>query len=251
MWECICKQQIKRGNNNHKKSCIDYQIEYKKILDQSDKIISIYTDTYSVEQVMDHVERHEWFDIETNPSNRLYRIIIQILKDNKVYDPYNKVALDIKLNKIKQTCLDRFGVDNISKLGGNGYCALNKIEYKKFTFDANFQEYKNKVSKLTSKNIKKFNIKFPQYCEYTGILFSDEEGISNPNDPRKRSIDHKLPVIHCYFNNISVEDAAHPNNLLFVLKYVNSLKSNTLHDSFLPLAYKIRKVFINEGFKSN
>lgn len=54
----------------------------------------------------------------------------------------------------------------------------------------------------------------------------------------------------CYLNNIRAEEAGSKDNIVFVLKYVNSVKSNTLHESFLTIANKIRKVFIDEGFES-
>ncbi len=113
----------------------------------------------------------------------------------------------------------------------------------------NTENIELRLEKETKKNIK--HIDFPTYCYYTGIQFADEEGLVNPNDPRKRSVDHKVPVIICYLNGISVEQAGSIDNLTFVLKYVNSVKSNTEHKSFLAVAHKIRKVFINEGYKSN
>jgi hypothetical protein len=63
-------------------------------------------------------------------------------------------------------------------------------------------------------------------------------------------VDHRIPVLHCYLNGISSKDASSINNVIFILKYVNSVKAQSLEDSFISIVEKIRKVFINEGYKS-
>lgn len=83
---------------------------------------------------------------------------------------------------------------------------------------------------------------------YTGIMFADEEGLTNPNDPRKRSIDHRIPVIHCFLNKVPIEEAANVDNIIFVLKYVNSIKAQSTEESILPIMGEVREAFINEGF---
>lgn len=205
------------------------------------KYIELYLQTYSLSEVMriicnDGISRNK---------------ITNILKSVGVYEGLNGPNyLTKKVENQEKLMLERYGVSNISKISSNGWCKTNSIPYiKPRVLDEDYKVYHKKVSTLSKKNIKSMSI--PRYCDYTGILFSDEEGPSNPNDHRKRSIDHKVPIIICYLNGISIEDAADKNNLVYVLRYVNSIKGNTLHESFIPIAYKIRKVFINEGFKSN
>lgn len=152
-----------------------------------------------------------------------------------------------KVEAHKSLMLEKHGVENWGQTENGGYRSLNKIEYSKLSYLTDeFTAYREKVRALTKKNLAK--LPKPDYCEYTGVRFADVEGRANPNDPRKRSIDHKLPVIHCYLNGIPAEDAAGLDNLMRVLKYVNSVKGNTLHESFLPLALKIRKVFQDAGY---
>ena len=85
----------------------------------------------------------------------------------------------------------------------------------------------------------------PEVCYYTGVRFIDcDQAKVNPNDPRKRTIDHKIPVIIGYLQGLSVKEISKPENITFVLRYVNTIKSNTLHDNFLPIAEHIKHAFM-------
>lgn len=208
---------------------------------EKDKIVEIYKNTYSVSE------------IQRNLGSGIGRKRIEkILKDLNLYEGLSGVNyLAMKAKMIKAICLKKYGVDNISKLTGGSWLESNKIPYNKpeyLTID--FEKYKKNVISKTRKNIKKIK-NLPSYCEYTGIQFSDMEGPTNPNCFRKRSVDHIIPIIHCYINGRTVEETSHISNLKFVLRYVNSVKGNTTQDSFLPLAPKIREIFINENIKHN
>ena len=209
--------------------------------EMKDSYINLYKDTYSVSEILrqsnDGVGRTK---------------IEKILKEEGIYEGLNgKKYLEKKTENLKNICQEKYGVDNYSQLKLSGWATQNDIPYKKINFlNEEYKLYNKEITKLTKKNSKK--IEETQYCFYTGIQFIDvEQDKVNPNDPRKRTIDHKIPVIICYLNNISVEDASSVDNIVYVIRYVNSIKGNTLHDSFLSIAPKIRKVFINEGCKSN
>lgn len=203
--------------------------------------VDTYLETYSVSEIL------------RRSGNSVGRDrIVRILKDEGIYEGLNgENYLKKKVENNENIMLERYGVKNAGQLPGNGWESLNSIPYEKIDFlDAEYKKYKKLVEKYTKKNINK--IEKPKYCNYTGIRFADDELESvNPNDPRKRSVDHKVPVIICYLNGIDPMVAASADNLVFVLRYVNTIKSNTLHESFLSIAPKIRKVFINEGFESN
>jgi len=204
------------------------------------KYIERYQDTYSVSEIL------KSFDDGVGRGR-----IINILKEAGIYEGLSGPNyLKKKVETHKKLMMEKYGVTNWGQTTGGGYRSQNKIPYKKISFlDEQYKEYRILVDKETKKSIKKIDL--PKYCYYTGIEFSDVEGPVNPNDPRKRSIDHKIPVIVCYLNGVSVEQASNIDNIIFVLKYVNSVKSNTEHESFLAIAPTIRKVFINEGYKSN
>jgi len=206
-----------------------------------------YQEEYSVSIVLKEV-RSRFENIGRNP-------IVKYLKDIGIYEGLTgKNYLKKKTENHEQIMLERYGVINWGQTKDSGYSKQNKIPYEKISYlDDKYKKYRTAIEKLTRKNVKelkKIN-KLPKYCQYTGILFKDEDGESNPNDPRKRSIDHKIPIMVCYLNNVSIEEASSLNNIMFVLKYVNSVKGNTDHDSFLTIAEKIRKVFIDEGYQSN
>lgn len=208
--------------------------------DMKQKYINLYKKTYSVSEVMricdDGVGRGR---------------IVKILKDEGIYEGLNgENYLKKKAENHEKIMLEKYGVTNWGQTEEGGYRKLNKVPYKKVSYLTDeYNEYRMKVDKLTKKNIKRYyKNNLPKYCEYTGILFADEEGPTNPNDPRKRSVDHRIPIIHCFLNNMPIEEVASTNNIVFVLKYVNSIKAQSTEESILPIMEKVRKAFINEGF---
>jgi hypothetical protein len=204
-------------------------------------IIETYKQEYSVSEVM-----------KKCPKGIGRKRIENILKKFGIYEGLNgENYLKKKVEKHEKLMMEKYGVKNWGQTKDGGYKKQNKIPYKNISFLTDkYKEYRIRVEKETVKNIKKHFKIFPKYCYYTKILFADEEGPVNPNDPRKRSVDHKIPILHCYLNNISVEEASNINNIVFVLRYVNSVKAQTLEESFIPIVEKIRKVFINEGYES-
>ncbi|NDG32892.1 hypothetical protein EB118_22840 [bacterium] len=207
--------------------------------EMKEKYIQKYKETYSVSEILrtfnDGIGRKK---------------IINLLKEEGIYEGLNGPNyLKKKVENNEKIMMKKYGVINWGQTKDGGYKSQNKIPYKKISYlNEEYKEYKNQVEKETKLNIK--NIDLPEYCFYTGIQFADVEGPVNPNDPRKRSVDHKIPVIICYLNGFSTNQASDLTNLIFVLKYVNSIKSNTDHESFLKITHKIREVFVNEGYKS-
>lgn len=211
--------------------------------DLTQTIINLYKEHYSVSEVLRQIESS---GIYTN-RNR----IVKILTDANIYEGINgENYLKKHQHRIKKVIKEKYGVENYGTIS-RGFGSSNKIPYKNVSYLTDgFLEYKKAVERLTARNIKK--IQKPKYCEYTGILFVDEEiQKPNPNDPRKRSVDHRIPIIVCYLTGVSIQEAASINNIAFVLRYVNTIKGNTNYESFVLLAQKIREAYINEGFKSN
>lgn len=202
--------------------------------ERKQEYIDKYLETYSVTKV---IEAFDYGD-GRNP-------IVAVLKEAGVYEGLTgKNYLTKKVENQKKLMMETYGVDNISKVREN-WSARNAIPYEKLHVQTEFVEYRDAVSKLSKKNATK--IPPPTKCYYTKIEFADNKRTPNPNDPRKRSLDHKKPVLQCFFEGMTVEDAASLNNLRYVLRYVNSIKGNTSHESFLPMADKIREIILNES----
>lgn len=248
MKKCVCGLEILKNNTRHYTSCDERKKLRKEILiENREKIIEEYLRTFSVSEILRNINskfKLHGFSVVTRKD------LVNILKKENVYEGLNgKNYLKNKVEKNKKIMMEKYGVENWGQTSNGGYKSLNKIPYKKISYLSDgYKKYREQVEEITRKNIKE--IELPKYCEYTGIKFSDEEGKTNPNDPRKRSVDHKISVMICYLNDISVEEAGSKDNIVFVLKYVNTIKGNTLHESFLTIADKIRKVFINEGYES-
>lgn len=205
----------------------------------TETIIRTYSETYSVSDVLRLPEMRGI----GRPR------VVSILKDAGLYEGLTgKNQQAKKQEKIKNTMMARFGVENNGQRPGQGFGERNKIPHTKIDFlTIEYKEYRKAVEHETNKTV--FAMDKPEVCYYTGVRFVDcEQEKVNPNDQRKRTIDHKIPVIIGYLQGLSVEEMSKPENITFVLRYVNTIKGNTLHDSFLPIAAYIKQTFTKEGF---
>jgi hypothetical protein len=255
----ICKFCNQPNNNigGHLAKCVEYKKQKNLFFDgcakNKDLILSKYIkDEYSLTELLDFI--NDMIGTELGKSFAYSSADGKSLKtwlvDNGVYRKYTPTQR--RTQKIKETTIKNHGVLNIGCTKLYGWNNTNKIEYKKVSFLTDgFKKYEKKVKTETLKSIRKKEIL--DFCEYTGIKFIDAElGLSvNPNDPRKRSVDHKIPVIWGYLNGIKPEVIGGIGNLAFVLRYVNTIKSNTLYESFIPIALKLREVFKNENYEVN
>ena len=226
---------------NHTRNCKVFIENKSKLINSFDEIVELYKNEESIVDCIKSVLHND--DIKFLMS--YYAFVEKELKSRGVHVGLR--ATTKRTKKIQQTTIKNHGTLYISK----NWSTINKIPYKKLSFvDSEFSKYSKAVQKLTAKNIKKKPK--TDYCEYTGIKFGDVDGTEcNPNSPIKRSIDHKIPTVWGFFNNIPVEEIAGVDNLAYVLKYVNTVKANTLYESFIPIVLKLRKIFKNEGYESN
>lgn len=206
----------------------------------NEEIISLYKTSYSVSEVLRY--------LKTKGISIGRLKVTNILKNAGLYEGLSgKNYTKKKAEQHKKIMLEKYGVDNISKIK-NAWSSLNKIYYDKISFDDDLKRYNESVRKLTSKNKKYFDNE--EYCFYTGVKFADFiKSEVNPNDPFKKTIDHKKPIILCFFEGLSVEEAASLDNLVCVCRYANSLKSNTTNESFLEIAKILKRKFIDEGYE--
>lgn len=139
----------------------------------------------------------------------------------------------------------------------------NKIEYVQPKFQQELTEYirvagdsvRKRHSRTRTGKVKhsrsdaKPVLQEYDYCYHTGIRFVDAEvEFANPNDPRKRSLDHKIPLAVCFIMGMTMDEANHPDNLCWCLKCVNNVRASTDLKSFKKIADYYREQFIKEGY---
>jgi hypothetical protein len=208
--------------------------------EQKDLYRKIYLETYSVSEILrqcqDGVGRSK---------------IQQYLTDIGIYEGLTgNNYLKIKAKNHEELMMAKHGVKNWGQISG-GFALINDIPYDKLPFDNEYSNYCKNVKKLTDKNVKKIKEAgvIPSYCQYSGIMFAEcERNEVNPNDWRKRSVDHIKPIISCFFDGDSIEYAAGNDNIAFVLKYINSIKGNSTLDSCKNIIQNIKERFINAGY---
>lgn len=249
IFKCICGYTTNKNGaiGRHKGMCKTHKEKLKDIVSDRKKIIDLYLHTYSVSKVLETLKVDDCFVIQRGH-------IVKILKEENVYEGLKgENYIKNKVEKQKQLMLERYGVENISQhpTKGGGYTKQNSIPYNKIPFFKDeYISYRKKVEELTNKNIRKhFKNNLPTHCEYTNVEFTDVSKKSNPNDPLKRTVDHRVSVSNCYLLGKSVEECSDILNISFCLRIVNTLKQNQNIEHFQPMLQKIKEVLINEGCK--
>lgn len=174
------------------------------------------------------------------------------LRKQNIYQPYSIKSLKIKAEKIKKTTFERYGVENRSQIESKKLIKRNSLSKIKFKFHKELTEYRELVNHYTKKNKKKLVLN--SHCYYTGIKFSDAETKEvNPNCHLKRTIDHKISIIYGFFNKIPAEIIGHETNLVYCLRYCNTLKNATSanDENFKKIIKNLREYLINEGQEHN
>lgn len=163
----------------------------------------------------------------------------------------NSQSRSLRGNKRMETLKARYGVINPGQLENSPIKLANKIPYTAPIFYKQFYEYKQEVERFTKRFIRQCKNKnqLPTHCEYTGIEFADtKRSIVNPNDWFKRTIDHRISVLQCYLNEWTVEQACVPSNLVFCLRYINTIKGNISENEFIKnYVPKLKKLLSNEN----
>ena len=177
--------------------------------------------------------------------------LLRILKDAGVYDPSGYDARQARSRSVKQSIKEKYGVINVGQLEAQkkALAIRNNLEKTIINFNDEFKHYSVLVDYNTNKNKK--NVIDSGYCFYTGIGFSDLKGDTNPNDPLKRTLDHKISKLEGFFRGISPDVIGGTSNLLYCLRYCNSVKGNMDMASFAVFSVFIRERLKNEGHESN
>jgi hypothetical protein len=166
-----------------------------------------------------------------------------VMQDNK--------SRHLRTSKRTETLKKRYGVINTGQLENSPIKLANKIPYVVPKFWSDLNDYRKDVERATRRFVRQCKIKnkLPTHCEYTGIKFADAENKpTNPNDWFKRTVDHRVNVLHCYLNNWTVEQASDPSNLIFCLRYINSTKGTISESEFIEkYVPKLKYLLLNEN----
>jgi hypothetical protein len=246
MFICVCGYE---GNQNHSKSCLHYKQELKRIEENIKSYISdVYSKTYSVTECCEYVKKKENTKVT---ALRLRKIINDKLDSQGIREGLSGKNLNkIRQEKMTNTMLKKYGVINNGQRDGQGWKELNVIEYKKLGIDSKLIEFRKRVDYLTRKHVQKLksNNSIPTNCYYTGIEFQDTKTDKvNPNDPFKRTVDHKIPVIEMFIKGKTPEATANEENIVFCLRIVNTYKANTSEHYFINEIVPYLKEKIYEG----
>ncbi len=216
---------------------VNWKIKISKI-----DIVEEYKKTYSVSDILRSV------GLDTRGS-AARNYIVTILKNEGIYQGVGGLSALHKQKKIQQTMLDRYGVINTGQLPEGGW-KNNDTKKTEIQFLNEFKDYCKKVDEHTKRNKKMLIL--TKNCYYTGIAFADDHITNiNPNDPLKRSVDHKISKWIGFMTNLSPDFIGSATNLVYCLKYCNTIKNQMDEQMFMPFAKIIREKMINEGHKSN
>jgi hypothetical protein len=232
MFECICGY---KGNSSHSKSCDEYEKEVFRVNNSIKSYLKeIYLETVSVSECCEIVKRKEKTLLSTA---KIRKLIDLILKDLGIKQNLSNKELNAKRQqKMQKTMFDRYGVTNNGQRLGQGWNNLNSIEYTKLDLDTALTDFRKNVNYLTRKHVERLKKQglIPTKCYYTDITFKDElQKNVNPNDPYKRSVDHRVPVIEMFLQGYTPEEVCKEENIVFCLRTVNTYKANTPEEYFV------------------
>jgi hypothetical protein len=248
---CLCGYMANgKTASAHTRQCrlyIDEKQRISEYIDINGK--ELYIKTYSVTHCVEIISSYT-----TLSMNIIRKIFVDRMKPLNILEGVSGINQQaMKQSKIRKTTFDRYGVINIGQKTG-GWTESNNIPYEKLSLMSDLSIYRDQVNNLTWKyfiNLKRTHT-IPSECHYTGITFNDNllERV-NPNDPYKRTMDHITPVTEAFFKGWSPEKTSEKNNIVFCLRVINTLKSNTNYNDFVInyLPHIIEK--LNESKISN
>lgn len=236
-FKCVCGFI---GQSGHAGQCDVYLREADRVKENlTEYIADYYKETYSITDCCKYVIEKE----KTNIKHTALRgTITKYLDSLGIRESFGGVNFHKhRQNKLEKVMLNKYGVVNNGQREGEGYKKLNAIPYVKLKLDEEYAKFRKDVRRAT-RRIKWDHNEIPETCYYTGVTFNDVVlNKVNPNDPFKRSIDHKVSVTEAFFRGWSVEETASKDNLVFCLRVVNTTKGNTTEKDFKQLILPLLK----------
>lgn len=197
----------------------------------------------------------EYYKINPNVSDVIFTFgvsrlaVVKLLKQADVYKGFGRQP-SRSIKRIA-TLQQRYGVNNYSQtpMMKQRLFERNSIPFVQPLFLANLENYRKEVNIITTRT-KKLLLD-TGYCFYTGIRFGDINGAINPNDPIKKTIDHKISIVDGFLRNYTTEEIGCLSNLCWSIKYCNSFKGNMSANDFMHYSILIRERFIDAGYEHN
>lgn len=244
---CACGTEINTANGYHINKCEAYKdhVEQIKLIIQRDAP-AYYQECLSVSETIKFIQPHTQYVM----SGSLRKLIVEHLNEIGIYRGLGDPELNAKRQqRTQKTMMERYGVVNNGQREGQGFSLINKIPYQQLDMMVRAKEFRSVVDNDLKKKRTRNQIEILDHCQYTGVEFADVRGPTNPNDPLKRSFDHRVPVIECFFKGWSVEQVNSPDNLIQCVRVINTIKGNTREESFLELLPQIKEM-INESIQN-
>ena len=175
--------------------------------------------------------------------------VVKLLVGAEIYKGFGRQPS--RSIKRMNTMQQRYGVNNYGQtpMMRQRLIERNNISYKQPLFLANLDSFRKDVDTITLRN-KKLLLD-TGYCFYTGIRFGDIMGPINPNDPIKRTIDHKISIVDGFLRNYTAEQIGCLSNLCWTIKYCNTFKGNMSANDFIYYSKLIRERFIDANYEHN
>lgn len=257
------REEVKEGNrkwmssgefkNKSKETIIEkYGVDSYSKTDE----FRIMMSGFQIERIKYLKENDEYFTSLSLPDNRLKRENAMFEKYGATYSFY---IPDIK-RKIQNTNFEKFGhispfgnrdvqeksisrirelygVDNVWKNKGIINKIIQKkkdmgIYYKDDDIKNEYRKYRNKAVYLSRRNIKMIDWDGSDF--YTDIYIRDNFNL-HYNDKAYPTIDHKIPIIYGFINNIGIDEISNSKNLCWTTRQNNTLKSKKVIQEYIKL----------------
>jgi hypothetical protein len=139
------------------------------------------------------------------------------------------------IKSIKETCLKRYGVDNVSKVVSvKNTSRITKLERGLIIPDELLNEwilYKKDVKNIT-RSFKKELFEKWNGCDYYDNEFIMGNFSYSHTHRFYPTIDHKISVYYGFVNNIPPEEISDISNLCITKRFINSKKRDLIESEF-------------------
>lgn len=269
----FCKKEVKKGNKYCNFTCRSSDPEYRKKighpctpeqLKKTQKTLQLkygVSNTAAIPSVKKarikaleenkqeiNNKRKEWWDTkadkgkitETKRKTNLKKYgVINVLQAPHVLQKIKKelvmhgvksylgIVEENGLRKYENAILKKYGVINYTQ--SEHFKQMLTERYQRAPDPKKRQEYYNKVVHLTNKNKKYLFETWDGKCHYTGQVLDQTKANRNMSP----SIDHKIPVIYGFLNEMPPEEIADISNLCICARYINSSKRTKKYDEFI------------------
>lgn len=166
-------------------------------------------------------------DFWTNKERRAVRAEKARITSRNRYGVDNVSQLQSTKDKVKSTCVEKYGVTNGSatiEAAIKHYILGNTVEPHRLM---EFKQYKKAVAEATGLSIK--SIAFTGKCYYTDTEISKSKHFNNLF---KATVDHKIPIIVGFENSIPAHEIGAVNNLVWCARLINTYKKTMTEQQF-------------------